>query len=301
MLAFSRASRSAAGQVQRNGRGDFPLAAIANVLAGSPHKGHPNNHVISSSDTIRALFSRDSAIIRLVIERWSVTGAALQGALTDVSLSPELQLVTSVIGHFIRDLNEFLGIHGLADYFLDLLASFPSGGPAIARVTATDVASGRLGLGLSPLPLGIFHDEAGAVHAVDSFPPVAPSRDLLSEHRGDPIESKLAIVVNNFTQDEKARLKAVAAKPKREDKKKKKKPTSRVKDPRSVAIDAQIKVLQDAGNIKPICFQFNSAGAAACTKLSWRAGSSTTVLFALASLRTPLLTQLLRSALRVPS
>ena len=81
LLAFSEASRSAAGLVQRNGRGDFPLTAIANVLVGSAHQGHPDNHVISTSDTIRALFSRDSAIIRLLIERWSVTGSALQGAL----------------------------------------------------------------------------------------------------------------------------------------------------------------------------------------------------------------------------
>ena len=150
------------------------------------------------------------------------------------------------------------------------MAKFPSGGPAI--VAAADEASGRFGLGFSPLPLGAFLTEAGAVHAVGSFPPVAASRDLLSEHRADPIESKLAIVVNNFKQEEKARLKAAAAKPKREEKKKKKKSSSssRAKDPRSVAINTQIKVLQDAGTIKPICIQFNSGGAGACTNPACR-------------------------------
>ena len=271
LLAWSQDSFAAAKQVPRNSQGTFPMSAVAPILAGT------SSTSISTIGTVRALLSRDSSFVLALIERWTSLGNGLQDALQDDARRPEFQLATSIVGHLLCDLTEFLAVQQLGGYFLDLLAKYPLGGPAI--VAASDGASTRLGHGLSLRSSSIFLDDAGQVHAVDQFPAVPSPRNILAEHLNDPIESKLAIVVNNFKLEEKLSVRSKTDKaPKREkkdkDKAKKARAAARVaalKDPRSVSISTYITAGQAGGTLKGLkCFHFNTAGDGSCTSKNCR-------------------------------
>ena len=172
LRAFSAQSdRTADGWIASINKAGWAVDPCNDLLAG---KGQAN---LSSAQAVGALAGASGAALRSLVAFWEAQASNLTPVLERTPLlQGSVPLVDSLVGEFIRQLKELVGMSALTARLTDSLCSFHNGGPSIAlvynQITSTLKSHGLSFLDESPF----FHQDGSLRLSKDgsAFVPATP-------------------------------------------------------------------------------------------------------------------------------